>query len=242
MLSLRRRALRPSDDAGITLIEMVVAMTISVIVGAMAVAFFVSTWGNAHNATDRSVQASQARMVLQDWSQLIRLADSPVQAGTSNQRFVQVGPNSMTFYANISNRVGTNTITAPEKVVLSASGNELTEQFFDPINPSATDPANNYANTATSSRLLLGCPNAVNTSACVTRGTLSNVQFTAYYPATGCPAGSVSPAGLCFVDTNPNPSFADAIAVGFSFTITGVGSNTSSQSFNTLASITGASA
>ena len=61
--------------------------------------------------------------------------------------------------------------------------------------------------------------------------------FVAYYPATGCPLGSLSAAGLCTIDAKIPPTLDDAIAVGLSFTMTSANGRIT-KGFTTLAAMT----
>jgi hypothetical protein len=146
MLSLR--ADHEARDAGVTLIELVVGMTLTLIIGLMALAFFVSMDRASNDTIDSNVTTAGARNVIEAWTRLLSLADSPQTAGDSAGRFQQITPTSAVFYANMNNnRAGTGARTAPTKVSLSVEGGQvvngdlvdgqLVERDYAPLSPVA---------------------------------------------------------------------------------------------------------
>ena len=227
-----------SDDRGLTLIEVVVAMTLSTIVGAMALSFFVGSFRSTIQSSETSTTTAQARIVLESWTTLIRLADSPQSPGSSAGRFTQIGPSTLTFYAGLNNRTGSNAVGAPTMVTLSYSGGQLIQTEYQ---ATTTTAPYTYSTTPSSTTIRLGCTVTTGPTACSTPATVTSASFTAYYTHTLCPTANVSVGGLCTIDPAANPSLQDAVAVGISLTIAPQ-SGGASQSFTSLASVGGSSA
>lgn len=231
-----------ADDAGMTVIELVVAMVLTTIVAAMSLAFFVNSLGASTTTTNTTTDTSLARNTLDSWTALIRLADSPQVSGTSADRFEQIGPSDLVFYANINNRTALGARTAPVKIWLSYTGSQLIERRYLADNPNAdptisTPTYSTYPNTPVSTTIKVGC--ASGTTTCATPGAVSAASFTAYYTKTGCLSGNLSAGNLCTVDPAATPSLQDAVAVGISISITAPGGNTT-QTFTSLAAINAA--
>ena len=70
----RMRALRDSGDAGITLMELVVAMVLNVVIGALTVGIFIKVNDSSGTSIDRSVSTSSARNAIQQWTAYLRVA------------------------------------------------------------------------------------------------------------------------------------------------------------------------
>jgi Tfp pilus assembly protein PilW len=109
MLSTARRgrlAMRFAQrqiDAGITLAELMVAMTLSMILGTMTVMFFVSASHLGSRTILTNQNTSDARITLDSWTSMIRVAgwlDLPNKV----DRFELITPNKIVFYANLGNR------------------------------------------------------------------------------------------------------------------------------------------
>jgi Tfp pilus assembly protein PilW len=133
---LRRRvqAVRDSDDAGVTLTELIVAMTLSVILGAMTLSLFVQVNGAASSTIDRTVNSSSARNAIQAWTSYLRVSDGTV-AGASLYRFEWITSSDMMFHANLYNRatsgagVGSTTAATMVWLRIDAGGALVEEQF-----------------------------------------------------------------------------------------------------------------
>jgi hypothetical protein len=98
----RRLARRPVD-AGITLAELMVAMTLSIILGTMTVLFFVSASRLGSRTILTNQDTSDARVTLDSWTSMVRVAgwlDLPNKV----DRFEQITPTKIVFYANLGNR------------------------------------------------------------------------------------------------------------------------------------------
>jgi prepilin-type N-terminal cleavage/methylation domain-containing protein len=105
LINLWRRALdaRGSGDAGVTLTELIVAMTLSAILGAMTLMLFVQVNSAASGTNDRTINTSSARNAIQAWTSYLRVADGPT-AGSSLYRFEWITPGDLMFHANLYNR------------------------------------------------------------------------------------------------------------------------------------------
>jgi hypothetical protein len=94
---------RVARDTGITLAELMVSMTLTMVLGTMTVLFFVSA-SHLGSATILTNQAtSDARITLDSWTSMIRVAgwlDLPDKA----DRFELITPTEIVFYANLNNR------------------------------------------------------------------------------------------------------------------------------------------
>jgi type II secretory pathway component PulJ len=137
-----------TGDTGITLVEVVVAMVLMTIVGAMSVQFFVTMFGYSGRSTDQNLSSAMARNVLDEWTALLRVADSPSQPGTTTGRIAMITATELQFYANVGNRNCAGTCTAasmPTLIDLSLSGSELYEKRYVyangayPSTPTVTD-------------------------------------------------------------------------------------------------------
>lgn len=122
-------------DAGVTLIDLVVGMVLAMIVGALTLSFFISMNRASNDTVDSNVTTASARNVVEAWTRLLSLADSPKTAGDSVGRLEQITPTSVVFYANMNNNRSTATglRTAPTKVSLSLENGDLVERDYAPL-------------------------------------------------------------------------------------------------------------
>lgn len=127
---LRRRP-RTADDAGVSLIEVVVAMTLSTILGTATLLFFTAANDSAASSLDRSISSAQARNALQSWTAYLRVSDGPA-AGNPSHRFEWITPTSTLFYADLGNRKLGAAATPPRMVWLryDAARSQLVEEQF----------------------------------------------------------------------------------------------------------------
>ena len=132
VISRRLRAVRATPDAGITLIELLVAMVLSTIIGAMAIGIFISVNKSTANSEDRSFSTATARNTIQDWTAYLRVADGKT-AGVKTNRIEWLTAKDMLFYADLYNRSVTNLATtgAPTMIWLrlDTRGTLIEEQF-----------------------------------------------------------------------------------------------------------------
>src|SRR5438445_245157 len=74
----RLRAVRLRSDAGMSLTELLVAMVLSTIIGAMTLGLFVKMTDTTTRSTDRTINSAAARNTIQAWTGYLRVADGPV--------------------------------------------------------------------------------------------------------------------------------------------------------------------
>jgi hypothetical protein len=186
---IRRRLheVRRSGDAGITLMELVVAMVLSVLVGALTISIFIQVSNSTDNSSDRSFSTATARNTIQDWTAFLRVADGKT-AGVKTNRFEWLTSNDMLFYADLYNRSVTNlTVTGAPTMIwlrLDSTGTLIEEQF---------------ASTATAGTAPKVCRRMATNVTNVTNGGVPTPIFAAYDD------GHASMAGLD-LGTAPTPS------------------------------------
>ena len=250
MLSaLRDRLPDVRDDAGLTLTELIVAMTLSMIVMAITLNFFIGSLTSSAATTSQSIDTAQARVILDNWSSLIRIADANGVSSSSpagSARFALPDADDLVFYANVGNLGSTSARTAPTLIWLSLSDGQLIQKAYRADSPNA-DPSvipatySTYPASPATTQILAGCSSSTAATACGMPGTVSSGGlFAAYYSATGCPSTALSSAGLCTIDPNSPGSLNDAVAIGISFTVT-ANDGQHGKTFTTLASVSGGS-
>jgi prepilin-type N-terminal cleavage/methylation domain-containing protein len=117
MLTARIRRLR-SDDRGVTLAEMLVAMGISTILGTVAMFFFIGAARTGSKTILTNQNTGDARVALDSWTSMLRVAGW-LDAGAQTDRFEEITPTKIVFYANLDNRTTADqTIGAVTKVAL----------------------------------------------------------------------------------------------------------------------------
>ena len=93
------------DDAGISLVEVMVAMVISTIVGAMVLLYLLSAVGSARRADGQNEQAAGARVVLDSWSAIVPYAVDPNGvSSTDSVRFYSLAPTSVRFCVGMNSK------------------------------------------------------------------------------------------------------------------------------------------
>jgi Tfp pilus assembly protein PilV len=131
----RARDLRLRGEAGVSLIELLMAMVLTTILGAITLTLFVQVDKATTTNTDRAVNTGQARTVLESWSSYLQVSDGPT-AGNAVNRFEWFTSTDVAFYANLYNRSQTavSTTGAPTLIWLRLdSTGRLVEEQFSPI-------------------------------------------------------------------------------------------------------------
>lgn len=129
-LHARRNAVRVVADAGVTLIEMVVAMALSTLIGAMTLTLFVHVNDATQTSTDRAINTAQAREILQSWTSYLHVADGP-SYGDRSHRFEWITASDMLFYADLANRGSSaDAVGSPTVVWLRLTSGRLIEELF----------------------------------------------------------------------------------------------------------------
>ncbi len=131
-LIARHRAVRSSGDAGVTLMEVLVGMTLASILGAMTLMLFTTINTSSANTTDRSIDTAYARAAIQSWAAYLRVADGSTP-GVPDNRLEWITPTDMLLYTDLKNRsmASAGTITASTMVWLrlDSKRNLVEEQF-----------------------------------------------------------------------------------------------------------------
>lgn len=104
MARLRRaRRIRLSDDRGVTLAELMVSMTLTTILGSMAVLFFVGAIHEGYRTVLTNQNSGDARITLDSWTSMLRVAGW-LDPNTEADRFEEITSTKIVFYANLNNR------------------------------------------------------------------------------------------------------------------------------------------
>jgi hypothetical protein len=131
-LTLRRLRAALARDGGVTLTELVVAMTLATLVSALTLRIFVSIDDTSGATVDRTISSSSARNTIEAWTGYLRVADG-TPAGTRTNRIEWLTNNDMLFYADLYNRSLDSVATtgAPTMIWLRLDGakNLVEEQF-----------------------------------------------------------------------------------------------------------------
>lgn len=227
LLARRRRRSRTTDDAGVTLIEVVVAMGLSTILGTAALLFFTAANDSAASSLDRSVSSAQARTALQSWTSYLRVSDGPA-AGNPSHRFEWITPTSTLFYADLGNRSGATVAGAPRMVWLryDATTSQLVEEQF-------TKTGSSYSATPTVCRIL-----ATNVTGLTFSGYTSSVGDSDF-------GTSLAPSGSGCLNLSGSVSQTDAVANAVLAKVTSVAISVSvtdtkaqhSQTYSSLAAV-----
>ena len=99
---LRDRLGAAGADAGLTLIELVVAMVLATVLGSMAMAWFIGASDATTATTDTDLGTASARNALQSWAALLRVAGSPTDPGSGTDRITSLSATSITFNAYVT--------------------------------------------------------------------------------------------------------------------------------------------
>ena len=207
-LAPRLHRVRQGDDAGTTLMELVVSMTLMTIIGSMAMIFFVSMNTATGKTSGVNQSTAGARTVLDSWTSLLRVADSTIAPGSAAGRILLLTPTEITFYADVNNRTCSSTCSAeanPTKIDLSLAGGQLVEKRY-------VYSGGAYPSTPTTTDVLASGASA------------SGWLFTPYVngnPPTAttpnlCPAGT---AGLCTGTAGADAVLGTVVRVDIAFTI-----------------------
>jgi prepilin-type N-terminal cleavage/methylation domain-containing protein len=109
---------RLRSDDGMTLMEMVVAMTITTIVSTMCLVFFLTTENTGYKSVLTNQDVADARTALSNWTSYLRVAGW-LDPSTKTDRFEEITPTKIVFYANLNNlSTADQTTGRPTKVAL----------------------------------------------------------------------------------------------------------------------------
>jgi type II secretory pathway pseudopilin PulG len=102
MLTARLRRLR-ADDRGMSLAELLVAMGITMIIGVVTASFFLGASRTGYRTVLTNQNTGDARVVLDSWTAMLRVAGW-LDTGAQTDRFEEITPTKIVFYANLDNR------------------------------------------------------------------------------------------------------------------------------------------
>jgi type II secretory pathway pseudopilin PulG len=155
------------NDAGMTLVELVVGMTLMTIVGAIALNFFVGTTAQANRVSEQSAVGGSARTAMTQIAKTLQVADTmTANSGYSNGRFAQAPTSTeLAFYSNISpaGRSGTAIRSAPSEVDFKLTAGQLVESVYAPLSstaPQSTGTSNYPSTPTTKITLVTGITNS----------------------------------------------------------------------------------
>lgn len=99
--------------------ELVVAMALTLILGVVSTEFFVNIQKSGNTTILKNSDTGDARSVLDSWTSYIRLAGW-VDPATKANRFEEITPTKIVFFANLKNRPSTTSfaVDAPTKIAL----------------------------------------------------------------------------------------------------------------------------
>lgn len=252
-LALLRRSAAPRDeagtDAGITLVELIVAMTLSTIVGSMTMLTFLSANTSVNVTGDRLLGTASARNILESWRTLVQVAEvAPVAANSCGDgtgvRFEWITSDDMLFYANVANRDTPDGCGAPQMIWLALRDGTLLEARYA-FAVSSWDLAtcrtlSQHPNaTVTSAGLFTANPDGAESGdlGAITAGAspLATVTSCSQAPAT------IAPSQVTNDDDTAVTALMKVHSVGIGFTVTDR-SGAHRQSFDTTATVFGGGA
>jgi Tfp pilus assembly protein PilW len=259
--SFRNRRARFAEDRGITLAELMVSMSLTTILGTMAVLFFVGATREGYRTVLTNQNTGDARVTLDSWTNMLRVAGW-LDPNTEADRFEEITSTKIVFYANLNNRVTSGSYSAPTattKVALmlrvsnaSTGVGQLIEVTFKADNTTVKSVRQLGFNAkATGSTPIFqpysragspldlttkGCVNASTPTAglCLQSGQSGSGMLDPTVSATGLSVSSGSLRGNSA--NNVDKSLNQIGSIGISFTALD-SSNTSSMNFTSLASV-----
>ncbi|MFL6162252.1 MAG: PilW family protein [Jatrophihabitantaceae bacterium] len=261
--SYRARRARFADDRGITLAELMVTMTLTTILGTMAVLFFVGATRAGYRTVLTNQNSGDARVTLDSWTTMLRVAGW-LDPNTEADRFEEITSTKIVFYANLNNRIASTSApysapSATTKVALmlrvsnaSTGVGQLIEVTFNSDNTTVKSVRQlGFSAKATGSTPIFqpysraGSPLDLTLHGCVSGATVvSGLCLQSGQPGAGMLDPTVSATGLT-VSSGPlrgNPALKEDKAlnqvgsIGIAFTVLDP-SNTSSMNFTSLASV-----
>jgi prepilin-type N-terminal cleavage/methylation domain-containing protein len=170
LTTARRLRGRFVDDGGFSLIEVLVAMIIASVVGAMSLAWFMSASDATNSASDADQATASARNVLQTWGKMLQLAGAPSSTGGTTNGVVSLSPTSINFTAYLTNSgaCSANSACAPlttTSVTLALSGGMLRETIgsgqSSVVESSTTTAVGSCLFTAYTATGSLGCSSSL---------------------------------------------------------------------------------
>jgi len=245
-------------EAGVTLMELMVTMTLTAILSTVAMGMFLTSNKSTNASIDANISAASARAALDSWTSLLQFASIPGPATPSDntynpnqigQAIAKLSPDSITFYSNLGNRSTSGPAASPGPatlIQLSFVPNQtapcstavgfgcLVEQRYD---------ASNTA-TPAATRILLKNVKAGASSAVAMCGATSANTDPSTRLITAC--DSTKPIDDANVVTTehissagPSPEVPRSVVVAFTVTNTDSDGATHTQAFASAAALTG---
>jgi len=261
--ALRNRRARLADDRGITLAELMVSMTLTTILGVMAVLFFVGATHAGYRTVLTNENTSDARITLDSWTNMLRVAGW-LDPNTEADRFEEITSTKIVFYANLNNRVASTSAPygAPgptTKVALmlrisdaSKGIGQLIEVTFKPDNTTVNTVRQlGFSAKATGTTPIFqpysraGSPLDLTTKGCISGGTpTAGLCLQSGQPGSGMLDPQIAGTGLSVSSgllrgnsaLNVDKPLNQVGSIAVSFTVLD-SSNTSSMNFTSLASV-----
>jgi len=119
-------------DEGLTTAELIVAMAVGIVLGAMTLALILGLNRVSSEAIDRSESATTARAALESWRDLLSVRESPAFDEFETPSVEAIDRTSIVFYASINNRQATGPATAPTKIEIRVEDSGLVERRYEP--------------------------------------------------------------------------------------------------------------
>jgi prepilin-type N-terminal cleavage/methylation domain-containing protein len=207
MKALRSRLGRATDgdDAGFSLIELLVVMIILGVVLGGGFMLLNGSMRTAKAVSDRVTDINSARLAVANMSRTLRTAVLPSQlddsasATTITAAFIQGGPTSVQFYADIGNPVSLppsgNTTYGPSQVTYALTAGVLTQTVQKPLSHDVNNHDYQYCTPG---------PGCSVITTILARGVDANATtkpLFVYYDATGTSLGALSSTNLDDVDS-----------------------------------------
>lgn len=210
-----------ANDAGVTLTELIVAMTLSVILGAITLTLLITVNNSASATTDRTIGSAQAATTLQAWTSYLRVSDGTT-AGSPGHRFEWITPTDILLHADLGNRTGSAAAVAPTLIWLRLdTTKQLVEEQFSSY---ASFPASYSV-----CRIL-----ATNVSSLTVTGYTSGTGSDFGSNVGGSGGGCIPLAGIG--TSGANTTLTNVTSVGLDFTIT-ASDGTRPQEYTSLATV-----
>ena len=115
-MSRRRHAARGGSQRGMTLVELLVAMTISLVISAMIILSWVALSGSYANTVRRGKTSDFARQAIDRMEREVRDAELPPE-NVSEASIVRARPYYIVFYTTF-NKAGNDAPTTPPRLVM----------------------------------------------------------------------------------------------------------------------------
>ncbi|MGN6606225.1 MAG: hypothetical protein ACTHMS_04345 [Jatrophihabitans sp.] len=236
-----------ADDAGTSLVELLVAMVLATICGAATLLVFSSSNDAVNDTSDALLGTGNARATLLTWQSLIQAADAPqtdttCSVGATAHRFEWITARETLFYSNLDNKSATAaTCTPPTMVWLALRNGALLEARYT-VTPGQTTYNRTLcrvlglAQHATVSASTLFTPNPGQMLSTVDYGS-AFASTTPFAAVTGC-ANTPASVSAASVSNGTTTALSQVTSVGIDFTVADA-SGKHTQSYDTTVTVLG---